>query len=163
LPAFTCVATLHPVEAIGARPVLVDIETETFSMDPAKAIEAVTARTRASIGLEQLRRLPEMLALRREIASRYNESLAELDWMRTPQVPPGFTHAYQSYVCLLRHEVFQGRVERSLLRVRLCKHLASRGHRTPNPGPCAAQARRGAQSEQETNQGNRVRLARVPP
>ena len=32
--------------------------------------------------------------------------------MRTPQVPPGFTHAYQSYVCLLRHEVFQGRVER---------------------------------------------------
>lgn len=70
MPAFTCVATLHPVEAIGARPVLVDIETETFSMDPAKAIEAVTARTRASIGLEQLRKLPEMLALRREIASR---------------------------------------------------------------------------------------------
>ena len=48
MPAFTCVATLHP----------------------AKAIEAVTARTRAILGLEQLRKLPEMLALRREIASR---------------------------------------------------------------------------------------------
>jgi dTDP-4-amino-4,6-dideoxygalactose transaminase len=47
VPAFTCVAALHPIECIGAEPVLADIELETFGIDPANLLSAITPRTRA--------------------------------------------------------------------------------------------------------------------
>ena len=49
VPAFTCVATLFPLEYIGARPVPVDIELETFGMDAAALPDAVTPQTRGII------------------------------------------------------------------------------------------------------------------
>ncbi|MBM4430031.1 MAG: DegT/DnrJ/EryC1/StrS aminotransferase family protein, partial [Chloroflexi bacterium] len=36
VPAFTCVATLHPLEHIGARPLLVDIDLDTFGLEVGK-------------------------------------------------------------------------------------------------------------------------------
>ncbi len=46
---FTFVATVAAIHYTGATPVLVDIDPQTFTMDPAKLEAAITARTRAII------------------------------------------------------------------------------------------------------------------
>jgi dTDP-4-amino-4,6-dideoxygalactose transaminase len=53
----------------------------------------------ASIGLVQLRRLDELLRIRREKARRYNEELSQIKGIEVPYVPPYASHTYQSY-CL---------------------------------------------------------------
>ena len=53
----------------------------------------------ASIGLVQLRRLDELLRLRRERADRYNRELPEITGIEIPYVPDYAEHTYQSY-CL---------------------------------------------------------------
>jgi perosamine synthetase len=53
----------------------------------------------ASIGLVQLRRLDELLRIRREKAQRYNAELAEVKGLEVPFVPKYASHTYQSY-CL---------------------------------------------------------------
>lgn len=49
LPSFTFFATAGSVARLGAVPVFVDIEPESFGMDPVRAAEAVTPATRAVI------------------------------------------------------------------------------------------------------------------
>jgi dTDP-4-amino-4,6-dideoxygalactose transaminase len=49
VPSFTWVATANAVEMVGARPVFVDIELDTFNVDPTRVEAAVTSRTRAII------------------------------------------------------------------------------------------------------------------
>src|SRR5215469_13829586 len=49
VPAFTCVATLNPVEAVGATPVLVDIDLCNFALDPGNVRKKLTSRTKAII------------------------------------------------------------------------------------------------------------------
>jgi dTDP-4-amino-4,6-dideoxygalactose transaminase len=46
VPAFTCVAALNPIELLGATPVPVDIDAETFSITARGLEEAVSVRTR---------------------------------------------------------------------------------------------------------------------
>lgn len=46
LPGYTCVMDVNPVMYVGARPVFVDIEPETFNLDPALLREQITDRTR---------------------------------------------------------------------------------------------------------------------
>jgi len=53
----------------------------------------------ASIGLVQLRRLDELLRIRRAKAERYDQELAEIRGVEVPYVPPYAEHTYQSY-CL---------------------------------------------------------------
>src|SRR2546423_1027516 len=53
----------------------------------------------ASIGLVQLRRLPELLETRIAKAERYNRELPEIKGLEIPYVPPYASHTYQSY-CL---------------------------------------------------------------
>jgi perosamine synthetase len=53
----------------------------------------------ASIGLVQIRRLDDLLAIRVAKAERYNRELAGIKKLRTPYTPPYATHTYQSY-CL---------------------------------------------------------------
>ncbi|HZP95053.1 MAG TPA: DegT/DnrJ/EryC1/StrS family aminotransferase [Candidatus Limnocylindria bacterium] len=53
----------------------------------------------ASIGLVQIRRLDELLRIRRAKAERYNRELAEVKGIEIPYVPPYASHTYQSY-CL---------------------------------------------------------------
>ena len=53
----------------------------------------------ASIGLVQLRRLDELLRLRRERAERYNRELPGIKGIEIPFVPDYAEHTYQSY-CL---------------------------------------------------------------
>src|SRR5438552_18077063 len=45
--AHTAVATVCAIERTGARPVLVDIDPATYTMDPTAAHAAITPRTRA--------------------------------------------------------------------------------------------------------------------
>jgi len=46
-PAMTFVATVSAIDYTGARPVLVDVEPGTCTIDPAKIEAAITSRTRA--------------------------------------------------------------------------------------------------------------------
>ena len=45
----TAVATVAAIELVGARPVLVDIDAERYTMDPQQVASAVTPRTRAVV------------------------------------------------------------------------------------------------------------------
>jgi aminotransferase EvaB len=49
VPAFTAVPTASAVCATGARPVVVDVEADTAFIDPERAADATTSRTRAII------------------------------------------------------------------------------------------------------------------
>ena len=49
LPPFTFFATAGAVSRVGATPVFVDIDPETFNMDPSKIEEKITPRTKAII------------------------------------------------------------------------------------------------------------------
>lgn len=53
-----------------------------------------------ALGTTQMEKVPTVLHRRRARAARYDEMLARFDWLRTPTVPAGFEHSYQSYVCL---------------------------------------------------------------
>jgi dTDP-4-amino-4,6-dideoxygalactose transaminase len=63
----------------------------------------------ASIGLVQLRRLDELLRVRRARAKRYNDELCEIRGIVVPYVPPYAQHTYQSYCLRLTEECRQGR------------------------------------------------------
>jgi dTDP-4-amino-4,6-dideoxygalactose transaminase len=47
VPAFTWISTANAVEYVGARPVFVDVDLETFNLDVRQLRERVTPRTRA--------------------------------------------------------------------------------------------------------------------
>jgi dTDP-4-amino-4,6-dideoxygalactose transaminase len=59
-PAFTFFATAAGPARVGAKPVFVDVDPETFNMDPAGAESAVTARTKAIIPVYLYGQLAEM-------------------------------------------------------------------------------------------------------
>ena len=53
-----------------------------------------------AIGVAQMRKFEYLVSRRSEIARRYDDALAELNWLRTPHTPDEYIHGYQSYVCL---------------------------------------------------------------
>ena len=54
----------------------------------------------ASIGVEQMKKLPVLLNARKKLAGIYDRELQDIDWLKLPKVLKGCVHAYQSYVCL---------------------------------------------------------------
>lgn len=77
----------------------------------------------AAIGVEQMKKLPDMLEARRKIASRYDHLLSGLEKDESILLPPrrdGFIHSYQSYVILLMDRV-------SMERDKLSNELQKRG------------------------------------
>ena len=64
VPAYTFPATANVVAQVGARPVLVDVDPATMNLDPAKAAEAVTSRTRAVLAVHLFGRPLDWDALR---------------------------------------------------------------------------------------------------
>ena len=65
----------------------------------------------ASIGLVQLRRLDELLRVRRAKAKRYNDELSDIRGIAVPFVPPYAEHTYQSYCLRLTKDCRKGREE----------------------------------------------------
>jgi perosamine synthetase len=63
VPAYTFPATANAVELCGARAVLVDIDPDTFVVDPASVAAAVTPRTRAVMAVHLFGRPVEWEAL----------------------------------------------------------------------------------------------------
>src|SRR3989442_1394170 len=49
VPSFSFVATVTPLLALGAKPVFVDIEPDTFNIDPRRARKRITKRPRGII------------------------------------------------------------------------------------------------------------------
>jgi dTDP-4-amino-4,6-dideoxygalactose transaminase len=57
-----------------------------------------------ALGVTQMAKADFVQARRTALAARYDALLADLPWLRTPKVPPGVTHGWQSYVCLYAPE-----------------------------------------------------------
>lgn len=53
VPAFSYIATANVVELVGATPIFVDIEPETFCIDISKIQQAITKRTKAIIPVHE--------------------------------------------------------------------------------------------------------------
>jgi dTDP-4-amino-4,6-dideoxygalactose transaminase len=54
-----------------------------------------------AVGVEQMKKLPSILARRQALARRYDELLANVPEVETPCVPPGYEHSYQTYLLWL--------------------------------------------------------------
>jgi dTDP-4-amino-4,6-dideoxygalactose transaminase len=57
-----------------------------------------------AIGCVQMDRAPWILEQRARVAASYEDLLAPLDWIRSPIVPAGHVHGWQSYVALFAPE-----------------------------------------------------------
>jgi perosamine synthetase len=58
----------------------------------------------AAIGIEQLKKLDDILVRRRHLAERYNARLGEMERITPPYAPPDAPHTYQSYCVRLDPE-----------------------------------------------------------
>lgn len=74
--AFTFFATAEAISHVGAEPVLVDIEPDTYNLDPAEVEEAITTRTRAIIPVHLFGHAADMDQLT-ELAERHGLHLVE--------------------------------------------------------------------------------------
>ena len=70
VPALTFVATLNVVLFNGLRPVLADIDPQTYNLDPSAAAEAITERTVAMIPVHLFGQPADMTSLMAVAASR---------------------------------------------------------------------------------------------
>jgi dTDP-4-amino-4,6-dideoxygalactose transaminase len=78
----------------------------------------------AAIGVEQLRRLDEMLDRRRYLAQRYTCELARLGWLLPPHQPAYCQPNFQAYMCRLAPDAPIGRDE--LMQVLLNEGISTR-------------------------------------
>jgi dTDP-4-amino-4,6-dideoxygalactose transaminase len=69
--SFTFTATASPILHVGARPVFIDVDPVSFTMDPALIEDAITPRTRAIIPVSLYGNPPDMPAIL-EVAERNN-------------------------------------------------------------------------------------------
>jgi UDP-2-acetamido-2-deoxy-ribo-hexuluronate aminotransferase len=76
LPAFTYVATLEAAAVLGLRPVLADVQADTFNLDPAAVEAAITPRTGAIIAVHLFGQCADLEALR-DISTRHGIPLIE--------------------------------------------------------------------------------------
>jgi len=92
LPSFTFVATAEVVAMIGAKPVFVDVNPETYNIDPQKIEEAVTAKAKAIIPVD-LYGLPADMETIQEMAQKHNlvviEDAAQAHGAMYKGKPPG--------------------------------------------------------------------------
>ena len=111
----------------------------------------------AAIGREQLRRLPAMVAERRDLGRRYSQMLSGIRGVQAPQEPPWARSNWQSYCVRLPRKANQLRVMQSMLdagiatrRGVMCAHQEP-AYRT-EPWRCEGRGAPLAQSEAATAQ-----------
>jgi dTDP-4-amino-4,6-dideoxygalactose transaminase len=75
-PSFTFFATASCVTRLGATPVFVDIDPDTYNIDPALIEEAITPRTKAIIPVHLFGQCADMAAIL-EIAQRHRLKVVE--------------------------------------------------------------------------------------
>ena len=73
---FTFVATAAAIRYVGARPVFVDIDPTTFTLDPNQIEAAITARTRAILPVHLYGQIADMDAIL-QVAERYGLTVIE--------------------------------------------------------------------------------------
>jgi perosamine synthetase len=76
VPSFTFIATAETVALVGAKPVFVDIEPDSYNIDPKKVEGALTKKTKAIIPVD-LYGLPANMAPIREIADGHDLIIIE--------------------------------------------------------------------------------------
>ncbi len=76
VPSFTFAATANSVALAGATPVFVDIDPQTFNIDPREIERAITPRTKA-IQVVHLYGLPANMGEIMKIANRHNLNVVE--------------------------------------------------------------------------------------
>ena len=75
-PTYSFFATAGAVWRLGAKPVLVDVEPDTFNIDPAAAIAAITSKTKAIIPVHLFGQSAELAPIL-EAATRSNIAVIE--------------------------------------------------------------------------------------
>jgi dTDP-4-amino-4,6-dideoxygalactose transaminase len=73
---FTFFATIGCISRVGAKPVFVDIDPETYNIDPSLVEQAVTKRTKAIIPVHLFGQMADMDTIM-EIAEKYNLAVIE--------------------------------------------------------------------------------------
>lgn len=76
VPEITWIASVEPILYIGAKPVFVDIDKDTWCIDPEKIRKAITNRTKAIIPVHIYGNMCDMDAIMK-IASEYNLKVLE--------------------------------------------------------------------------------------
>ena len=54
-----------------------------------------------AVGLVQLKKLDGLISERQKWADFYRRELADIEWLRCPEIPEGFQSGWQAYVCFL--------------------------------------------------------------
>jgi dTDP-3-amino-3,4,6-trideoxy-alpha-D-glucose transaminase len=103
VPAITAAYTALAVIAAGATPVIVDVDEETLTMDPAACAAAVTTRTRAIVPVHLYGQAADMSALT-AVATRHHLAIVEdccqahlATWRGTPVGTFGVGGAFSFY------------------------------------------------------------------
>jgi dTDP-4-amino-4,6-dideoxygalactose transaminase len=75
-PTHTATATIAAIELVGVKPVLVDMEPQYFTLDPARVGEAITSRTKAIIPVHLYGQPVDMDAIL-ALAAQYDLKIVE--------------------------------------------------------------------------------------
>lgn len=76
VPAFTWVTSAHCVEYVGAKVVFVDVDLNTFNLDPAAIEDAITPNTKAIVAVHLFGKAAPMREIK-EIATRHGLKIIE--------------------------------------------------------------------------------------
>lgn len=82
---------------LGARPYL-------LSDHPDAGYNQRMTDIQGALGSLQMDRAAAIVAERQRLAARYDAAFANLEWLKTPSVPSGYEHGYQSYPCWFQPE-----------------------------------------------------------
>jgi len=76
VPSFTFISSVEAIALTGAKPVFVDINPQTFNIDPEKIKAAITEKTKAIMPVDMYGLLAEMDTIKR-IAEKHNLTVIE--------------------------------------------------------------------------------------
>ncbi|MFH1452399.1 MAG: DegT/DnrJ/EryC1/StrS family aminotransferase [Armatimonadota bacterium] len=81
----------------------------------------------ASVAVEQMKKLDMILKERIRKANYYDKLLKNTEFIKIPEVPKGYKHSYQSYVCIVDNTNLKSLKEKHLYRNRLMSYLKDKG------------------------------------